>query len=315
MVSVEAMEGVFERLLADEETMDVEIEMLNGEVRAHANVLSANSEAIRGILRHSALGAKSDEGIAQKRLSWREHSVEVGRFFLRLLYTGTVEDDESWASATTYQEPSAPRSGLSAPALAVRVAGFSDDLPGPTPRPGLTPAAGAVSSKERVVPLPLLLGSLAIATTYQVPHLVQAVTEALKRRIGDACFNEICATAIRLDVTALRLCCLRYAEEPPLEFKEGARVRAKHSINVDCALVKEGAMGTVSPDAARINWDCRFITRSSQVRDMIEVITNLNEPNAVHEMYTAKSLAPEVMSELAALWGCAESPSKRRRTL
>lgn len=274
MVSVEAMEGVFERLLADEETMDVEIEMLDGKMQAHANVLSANSEAIKGIFRHSVPSATTTAGVARKKLSWREHSVEVGRFFLRLLYTGTVLEEETWLS---------------------------------------TGEIG--NTEEREVPLRLLLGAVAIATTYQVPHLVHALTEALKRRISDSSFNEICSAAIRLDVTALRLCCLRYAEEPPLEFKEGARVRATRSINVDCALVKENSMGTVSPDSNRINWDSRFITRASQVRDMVEVVTCHNASNAVHEMYTTKTLSPEVMSELSALWGSVESPAKRRRTL
>merc|ERR1719469_1532116 len=52
-------------------------------LRAHSCMLCAASDAIRGMLRHGV-------ALEDKKLFWREHPVEVGRFFLRLLYTGTV---------------------------------------------------------------------------------------------------------------------------------------------------------------------------------------------------------------------------------
>jgi len=153
MVSMEALEALLEKLLQDEETKDVDIEMEDGTLRAHACMLCAASDAMRGMLRH---GLAAD----RPRLSWREHPVEVGRFFLRLLYTGTVNEEE-WGSGDT-----------------------------------------ECLSEE--TPLRLLLGGLAIAKMYQVPHLLHALTEALKRRLDDRTFNDVYSGAIKLDVTALR---------------------------------------------------------------------------------------------------------------
>jgi len=273
MVSVETLEGVLERLLADDDTKDVEIRMKDGTVWAHANMLGANSDAIKGMLRH---GMEANN--PQKKLSWHEHPVEVGRFFLRLLYTGTVSEEE-WAEGNEC-------SG-------------SDKC-------------GSLSDRE--VPLRLLLGSLAIAKVYQVPHLLHALTESLRCRLHDGVFDDICSQAIKLDVTALRLHCLRYAEQPhSRELKEGTRVKALRLITVDCALVHEGVMGTVNSQN-RVNWDNRFITRADLVRDMVEIVS-VPTSNRVYEMYQQKELSPEVLSELAALWGPVKPAFKRRRKL
>lgn len=90
MAYVEAAACLYEKLLADDESKDLEIEMSDGVVRAHSIVLCASSDAIAGMLRGGSAATSP-----QKRISWREHSVEVGRFFLRLLYTGTV-DEKDW---------------------------------------------------------------------------------------------------------------------------------------------------------------------------------------------------------------------------
>lgn len=271
MVSLEAWEGLLERLLQDEDTKDVAIEMQDGVLYAHACMLSASSDAMRGMLKHG-------RAATEKRLYWKEHSVEVGRFFLRLLYTGTVAEDE-WTAI--------------------------DDAPG-----------GKFMCQE--MPLRLLLGSLDIARVYQVPHLLHALTEALKDRLDDKNFGEICARAIELDITALRLHCLRYAEGSSSRgFLEGDRVRALRHITVQNADVPEGAIGTVNGTKV-IEWDdigsIGYGTDVELVKDMVQLLSS-SESNRVREMYAAKDLPPEVMFELAALWGPCDgqlSSTKRR---
>ena len=51
-------------LFADDDTKDVEIEMLDGSILAHAAVLSIHSDALRGLLKHGVSQAN-----AQKQLS------------------------------------------------------------------------------------------------------------------------------------------------------------------------------------------------------------------------------------------------------
>jgi len=84
---------IYERLLANEATKDVAIDMSDGALRAHSVILYASSEALQGQLSHGVAG-----GAAEKRLSWKEHSKDVGSFLLSLLYlNGEVEwdgDDE-----------------------------------------------------------------------------------------------------------------------------------------------------------------------------------------------------------------------------
>jgi len=81
--------SVYERLLDDDELKDVNIEFSDGALRAHACVLSAASEAVKGILRNGTARES-------RALTWKEHDLKVGRFFLRLLYTGCVEERD-WA--------------------------------------------------------------------------------------------------------------------------------------------------------------------------------------------------------------------------
>lgn len=95
MASAEdAIQNVNERLLHDSETKDVEIEMSDGTMRAHSIILMAASDAVRGMLSH---GIARDA--ATKRLCWNEHTLDVGRFFLRLLYTGAVNEGD-WTAGS-----------------------------------------------------------------------------------------------------------------------------------------------------------------------------------------------------------------------
>lgn len=86
MVQVD-VEGIYERLLTSSEDKDVEIKMADGSLWAHSVILSASSDAIAGMLKN---------GIAatSKQLNWQEHPMIIGRFVLRLMYTGTLAPEE-----------------------------------------------------------------------------------------------------------------------------------------------------------------------------------------------------------------------------
>lgn len=273
MVSHEVVDEIYERLLEDEETKDVEIEFCNGTLFAHGLILGVNSEPIRMILRQGINSAPVDK----KRLSWREYTVEVGRFLLRLLYTGTVNESD-WEASCSPEE-----------------------------------ACRNESTSE--TPLHLLLGALAIVKVYDVKHLIFALTEALKLRLNDENFNQICSLAIAHDVTSLRLECINYAKKPcQRKLRDGTRVKATRLITVDCAMVQVGTMGTVNA-LNRINWDNRFITRADLVQDAIEAVSAPGA-NRIEEMFQAQEFSPEVMTELSSCWALrSEKAAKRRRTL
>mmetsp|Transcript_123525 Transcript_123525/g.349207 ORF Transcript_123525/g.349207 Transcript_123525/m.349207 type:complete len:270 (+) Transcript_123525:161-970(+) len=269
MVSMNVVEDLNEQLLADDETKDVEIEMSDGVMKAHSLILGISSQAIRGMLKH---------GMAESRktLSWREHPSRTGRFFLRLMYTGTIDEDE-WLEATPCQ-----------------------------------------NTGEKQVPLTLLLGSLQIAKTYLVPHLLQVLTEALKRRVRNDTFDEILAHAVRLDVTALRLHCVRFAEDSEDSVPAGALVKATTRITVEHADVPKGTTGTVkwSPDGSLfVSWSFGMFRNSlDAVKLKIECVER--PESSLHRLYDEQALSPEVMFELAALWGKPKpTPKKRRVTL
>lgn len=89
MMTMVGVHSLNERLFNDESTKDVEIELSDGELKAHSVVLMVASEAFRAILSNGVAATANP-----KRLSWREHKKTVGQFFLRLLYTGTLEESE-----------------------------------------------------------------------------------------------------------------------------------------------------------------------------------------------------------------------------
>jgi len=276
MVSHDVVDEIYERLLEDEETKDVEIEFCDGSLFAHSLILSVNSDSIRGILRQGINSAPADK----KRLSWREYSVEVGRFLLRLLYTGTVNESD-WEGSSS-------------------------------------PEDSCRSESTAETPLNLLLGALAIVKVYDVKHLLFALTEALQKRLNDENFNQIFSLAIAHDVTSLRVECINYAKKPSQpKLRDGTRVKATRLITVDCAMVQVGTMGTVNA-LNRINWDNRFITRADLVQNEIEAVSAPGTINRIEEMFQAHEFSPEVMTELSSCWALrssGEKAAKRRRTL
>lgn len=113
---------------------------------------------------------------SQKRLSWLEHSMETGRFFLRLLYTGTVCEVDWDVSKCGSQ------------------------------------AMLLIEDVRQQVPIHILLGAFSIAKMYLVTPLLGDLVQALKRRLSAKTFDAICAVAIEMDSTPLRFHCMEYAK-------------------------------------------------------------------------------------------------------
>eukprot|EP00927_Polykrikos_kofoidii_P084642 TRINITY_DN898_c0_g1_i2.p1 TRINITY_DN898_c0_g1~~TRINITY_DN898_c0_g1_i2.p1 ORF type:complete len:409 (-),score=72.59 TRINITY_DN898_c0_g1_i2:207-1433(-) len=380
-VSVDIVADFYTRLLHDDETKDVVLDMLDGQLRAHSVVLCAGSEAIRGMLRNGV--AAADGGTAPKRLSWQEHPVDVGRFFLRLLYTGTVDYDD-WATTPIAPQAAAvahtEEDGVEVTATFLArdgarpvdvksehetptvdgAAHLAEELPthvshreaeerrhlarsdSTARRSGRADSARRVPHRtvggedddedyQHCVPVRLLLGALSIATLYMVRHLMPALTSALQHRITSSTFDSICAGAIQMDVTALRLQCLQFAQMDIHNFKidevrEGMRVRAVRQITVQSACVPRGSLGTAvvqietdDSDMTRpevvIQWDCNFVNSVRRVLSSIEVVDHRHTVASVKQQYEAETLSPVVMSELAALWGTPRPHGKRRRQI
>jgi len=98
MVSAEKVVCLYEKLLKDDSTKDVEIEMSDGTLMAHSSILRAGGDAMEGLLTNGAAASSS-----LKRLAWKEYTKTLGQFFLRLLYTGTV-DAQEWGDLI-YENP------------------------------------------------------------------------------------------------------------------------------------------------------------------------------------------------------------------
>lgn len=94
MTSADHLASLYTKLLTQDSTKDLEIQMSDGVLKAHSSILILGSAAVERIL-GQGLAAETN----QKRLSWTEHTVEVGKFFLRLLYSGTVEETE-WSKGS-----------------------------------------------------------------------------------------------------------------------------------------------------------------------------------------------------------------------
>lgn len=275
---LDVMSEFYDRLLRDTETKDVEIEMSNGCIHAHSAVLCASSDAIKGILRHA------NGGSAPRKLSWREYPVQVGNFLLRLIYTGTV-DDEDFSTTNLTND----------------------------------------SGEPGEIPLHVLLGSFEIAMIYLITHVLPALVQVLQHRLAVDTFNSICTSAIKVDAMALRLHCLQYARGNPQDlryedFRSNMRVRALRQIDHEHADVPAGTIGTVRwghGDWLDIHWSCHpeYTNGLQEVMGSIEVVDHKMPGKTLREMYDAEEFSPEVMSELATIWGQPRlliTPTKRR---
>merc|ERR1719217_1809041 len=122
---------------------------------------------------------------------------------------------------------------------------------------------------------------------------------------------------------ALRLYCLQYARSNPTklnseDMKPGMRVRALRQIDHEHADVAAGTMGMVEwghGDWLDIQWSCQpsYTNGAQEVLGSIEIVDHTMPGKTLRQMYNAEEFTPEVMSELATIWGQVR-PSIKRRT-
>ena len=63
----------------------------------------------------------------------------------------------------------------------------------------------------KTAPIPFLLGAMALAKLYLIPHILQMATQALKYRLSYDNFDQVCGASIQWEVTVMRLHCVQYA--------------------------------------------------------------------------------------------------------
>ena len=63
----------------------------------------------------------------------------------------------------------------------------------------------------KTAPIPFLLGAMALAKLYLIPHILQMATQALKYRLSYDNFDQVCGASIQWDVTVMRVHCVQYA--------------------------------------------------------------------------------------------------------
>jgi len=344
-----------ERMYADDETKDVKIALMNGTLRAHSVLLRASSDAFAGMFCH---GVAAD---GEKTLNWGDQSIEVGKVFLRLLYTGVL-DRCDWEDHQAREPTLQGRWHMNGSAVADIIGSevcwwhwqqwwcpppdaleIGDDGKECKMRSGdvgrlsgdeLTWSDGDVWLRKDQVPLYLLVGALALAKMYLVTHLVESLTGALKIRLTESTFDEICSCAIKLDVMPLRFLCLRYAEQSRF-ISSGVKVRASHPIERwdGEGVIPAGSTGTIEERFCKtgiaealkkllVEWDVYDYTS-----DPDEVMTQIciawqpdtdgadGQPGRtkLFDMYSDGTLSPEVLTELAGVWTASTGTSKRQR--
>lgn len=301
---------LYERIFADHESRDVEIEMSDGKLTAHSLVLCASSDALKGILKRGNQAAS-----VQKHLSWPEYPVVVGRVFLRLLYTGTV-DETDWSSVTA-----------------------------------TTSAVESSSSEGQSVPLEVLLGAANLAKMYLVADLLALLTKALVERINYQSFDTITAFAIRNDLSALRLRCVQFARDENDNYPERLSWKGGDAHHIGMAGTGNGLVGFNRIDAdgtdrfamlTRFDVDNEIkfeingtvfrgtVTRREEnEHGEIAFGTTASFPENVHrgsfklhlelrqdrirKLFDKGELSPPVEAELAEIWGYPRPSKKRQR--
>lgn len=266
------MESTLERLFADDETKDITIKMSDGTLKAHSCMLVAASDAIRGMLKH---------GIAatDKTLSWEEHSTEVGKFILRLIYTGTVVEESPATSVSAEQDKE--------------------------------------SKDDGVVALSTLLRGLQLATVMQLVDLIKPLCNAAEVRLAYDTFDDICSAAIKMDLTVLRFSCLQFAKDYiPIDARVQALHHIKLEA-ADVPPGETGRCVRTGVGQVVITWDSGYVNGLKAVRALIKLVPmETMEHAGLRARFERNELSPEVSFELTPLWGCPPTlPKPKRRRL
>lgn len=210
--------SLWEKLIDDDSLKDVVLVSSDGqEILAHSLILSQASDCFKEMLRCTSMKEGQSKRVILPDLSFAEI-----RIFLRLLYTGHL-DPQDWLPATEDGVSSVASAAARAGPVALSAEDEQEDedleqaLFGSEEEEEKDPACPDESEEP---PLDLLLGVAGLAKTYQFDGLVRLVLEALKKRIlaeirsGNVThFEAALSFAIKVDLTPLRLYCLRLAED------------------------------------------------------------------------------------------------------
>jgi len=241
-VRLEVVE-LWERLFADDDGKDVELVARDGSIRAHSVILCQLSEPLRCIL------CSGMRETLTKAIEMRDYSVAELTFTLRLAYTGHVDPvdyllvppasegastapaprppppTESTSTqrpfldglASLVPRPPPPTDGLPTSQvprppswLAPSVPQLVRSSPGcSSPSPGLPPCPPEPSTEP---PIDILFGCASIAKRFAIPGLVTLMLDKLKPRVDAQNFDKVMRFAVGLDLSPLKLWCLKFAE-------------------------------------------------------------------------------------------------------
>lgn len=158
------------------------------------------------------------------------------------------------------------------------------------------------------VPIRILIGALTIAKMNLMDDAVAVLTGAINDRLSTENFEEVLASAIKIDHTVLRTFCIDFAKKGTHEFKVGDRVVALCDFEVEEAALLKGDKGTVQSDEGdelEVCWERNgYLNTLSYVIGMVkpENADTVKDNTVIRSRYEAGGFAPEVLSELAGLW-------------
>lgn len=214
-----AVADIWDRLYLDEDSKDVRITTRDGVVRAHGLVLAQISDVLKAMLNSTMSEAVS------KQIDMREVTSCQLIFTLRLAYTGRInsadwagmEDEparesDAWDHVFRAEAPVEVQFGRSMPTTPP----FYVDSPyGVTKGRGKGTGKGKTNDAGNRIPLDLLFGCAAIAKKYSIPGFLPMMLHKIKQRLTIHNFNKVMSFAVSIDLSPLKLFCIRFAEEQP----------------------------------------------------------------------------------------------------
>lgn len=237
-VRLEVVE-LWERLYLDEDGKDIELLAKDGSVWAHGVILSQLSEPLKCTLRAGMRETTT------KQIEMRDYTVSELKFTLRLAYTGHIDESDYRSNDTA----AALESGTSASSADSAIPPLWNPFntvaagpppPGPPPPgtglfggvpPGAmiaprtppqhpwrvaqhAPGATAVPAQQpqQHPPLDILFGCASISKRFEMPGLVSLMLDKLKALVTAQNFNSVMRSAVALDLSPLKLHCVRFAE-------------------------------------------------------------------------------------------------------
>eukprot|EP00929_Paragymnodinium_shiwhaense_P090467 TRINITY_DN50661_c0_g1_i1.p1 TRINITY_DN50661_c0_g1~~TRINITY_DN50661_c0_g1_i1.p1 ORF type:complete len:256 (-),score=27.78 TRINITY_DN50661_c0_g1_i1:232-945(-) len=183
----------WEGLLADDSAKDVELICQDGSVWAHSLLLRSMSQVLQRML---------DSGMVEgrtRKVSMPSFLTAQVQLVIRFVCTGHIHPDE--LPRLVVKEEAADSDDLPAD---------SDDVPEPA-RLGL----GQRSSKPAPpqVPWNILSGAMAFAKQYDMQGLLQVLLKRATERVSEISFDDVMLSAIKLDISPLKMACLKFAEK------------------------------------------------------------------------------------------------------